>query len=374
MQNYDFFNVALGRILSSGLQAVFYIIFALLLSPEQYGSLSYLIAIAGTASILSRFGLTHSAIVFRAKNDSATANQINLLALITTSVAAIILLPIDIFAAFLTLSSSVFLMYIHNLLGSKNYKKYLFANLVKGLLIISIPIIGYQFFQLEGILAGMSVAYLISSINFFKSISFGSNFIKKIKDNFKVLIHNFGVDLSTNLVKFVDKLIIAPIAGFTILGIYQLNLQILIGLEIIPIALHSYLLSEESSGRKHQQTTIFIILLSIILVILIIFSAPIIIPEFFPAYKDGIDSLQILVISLVPLTLSSILNAKLQAKSSTKVGFSAIVRIGSLIILLIILGSDYGLIGLSYAVLISTILTTIFLACIFKFTNIEKYQ
>lgn len=374
MKSHDFFYVVLGGVLSSGLQAVFYIIFALILGPEEYGNLSYLIAIAGVASIISRFGLTHTAIIFQAKNDSSTVNQINLLALITTSVAAIILLTIDVFAAFLTLSSSVFLMYVHNLLGLKTYRKYVSWNLIKGLLIIVIPVIGYQFLQIEGILLGMSIAYFIAGFNFFKSISFGINFIQKIRKNHKIFIHNFGVDASTNLVKFIDKLIIAPIASFTILGIYQLNLQILMGLEMFPVALHSYLLSEESSGSKHEKTTILIVLLSIILVLMIIFLAPIIIPEFFPKYKDGIDSLQILVVSLIPLTLSAILNAKLQAMNSTKVGFSAIIRIGSLIILLIILGSEYGLMGLSYAVLFSTIFNTIFLVYIFKFNGKEKHQ
>ncbi len=368
----NFFLVSSGRIISSGLQAVFYIIFAIILSPEEYGNLSYLIAIAGVASIVSRFGLTHSVVIFQAKSDYSTVNQINLLVLITTSIAAIILIPIDIFAAFLTLSSSVFLMYIHNLLGLKNYKKYVSWNLFKGTLIVIIPIIGYYLFQLEGVLFGMAIAYLISSLPFFQNLSFEKNFIQNIKTNFKIFLHNFGVDASTNLVKFIDKLVIAPIAGFAILGIYQLNLQILIGLEILPIALHSYLLSEESSGIKHRKTITMVILFSILLVISIIFLSPFLIPEFFPQYEDGIQSLQILVISLIPLTISSILNAKLQARNSTKVGFSAIIRIGSLIILLLILGSQYGLLGLSYSVLFSTILNTMFLIYIFKSDNNVK--
>ena len=43
MQLNDFFLVSSGRIISSGLQAIFYIIFAVILSPEEYGNLSYLI-------------------------------------------------------------------------------------------------------------------------------------------------------------------------------------------------------------------------------------------------------------------------------------------------------------------------------------------
>lgn len=374
MQLNNFMLVSSGRVISSALQAIFYIIFAILLSPEEYGNLSYLIAIAGVASIISRFGLTHSVVIFQAKSDYSTVNQINLLVLITTSIAAIILIPIDIFAAFLTLSSSVFLMYVHNLLGLKNYKKYFSYNLLKGSLIIVIPATGYYFFQLEGILFGMAIAYLLSSLPFFKSISFEKNLFQNFRNNFRIFLHNFGVDASTNLVKFIDKLVIAPIAGFAILGIYQLNLQILIGLEIIPIALHSYLLSEESSGNKHRKITGLVLLFSIFLVISIIFLSPFVIPEFFPQYIEGIESLQILVISLIPLTISSILNAKLQARNSTKVGYSAIIRIGSLLIMLVVLGSQFGLLGLSYSVLLSAIFNTIFLIYIFKSDNKEKYD
>lgn len=374
MQLNNFVLVSSGRIISSALQAIFYIIFAIILSPEEYGNLSYLIAIAGVASIISRFGLTHSIVIFQAKSDYSSVNQINLLVLITTSIAAIILIPIDIFAAFLTLSSSVFLMYVHNLLGLKDYKKYFSYNLFKGSFIIIIPITGYYFFQLEGIIFGMAIGYLLSSLPFFKNISFQKNLFQNFKNNFRIFLHNFGVDASTNLVKFIDKLVIAPIAGFAILGIYQLNLQILIGLEIIPLALHSYLLSEESSGNKHRKIIGLVILFSIFLVISIILLSPFVIPEFFPQYIEGIESLQILVISLIPLTISSILNAKLQAKNSTKVGYSAIIRIGSLLILLVFLGSQFGLLGLSYSVLLSATFSTIFLIYIFKSDNKEKIR
>lgn len=371
MKNPDFFYVVLGRVLSSGLQATFYFIFALMLTPEEYGNLSFLIAIAGVAATISRFGLNQTIVVFQAKN-SSFANQLNFLALISTSIAAIILLSVDIFAAFLTLASSIFLMNIQNMLGLKKYKKYGLLNLIKGLLMIIFPIIGFQFLEIEGILLGMSLGYIVTSIHFFKYLSFKNNLRSQIRYNSKTIIHNFGVDISINLVRFVDKLVIVPIVGFAVLGIYQLNLQILIGLEILPTALHSYLLSEESSGKKHKKITFLAILFSILLVIATIFFSPYLIPQLFPNYIEGINSLMVLVFSIMPLTLSSILNAKLQAIESTKIGFSAIVRIGSLVILIIILGSAYGLMGLSYSVLISSSLYAIFLAFIFKIESRKK--
>jgi len=99
---------------------------------------------------------------------------------------------------------------------------------------------------------------------------------------------------------------------------------------------------------------------------LAIFISPFFINEFFQKYSLGIPSLQILVIAIIPLTISSILNAKLQSKESTIVGYSAIVRIGSMLILIPILGGMFDLIGLSLAVLLSIIFYTISLCIIYK--------
>ena len=152
-----------------------------------------------------------------------------------------------------------------------------------------------------------------------------------------------------------------PLLGFASVGIYQFNIQILFGLELIPIALYFFLLSEESSGKKHKKIIVMVLLSSVIVVILSILFLPLVINQLFPKYSEGVFALQILVISLIPLSVTAILNAKLQSKESTKVGYSALIRIGSLLTLIIILGNVYGLIGLSISVLLSIVFHTIFL-------------
>jgi len=242
--------VIIGKMVSAGLQAIFYLIFAAVLDPESYGNLSYLIALAGTFSIIFRFGLNNSAIVYQAKNDSSLSNSVNVLALITTSAASIILLAFDIFAAVLCLGMSMFVMNTHNLLGLKKYKKYMIIEIIRGALIISIPIGFYFIMDISGILLGMAISFLVCSFHFFRTVSFKKKILQDIKNNFTILLHNFGVDFSTRAPRFVDKLVVFPILGLTNLGIYQLNIQILFGLELLPIALHSFLLSEETSGKK----------------------------------------------------------------------------------------------------------------------------
>ena len=366
--------VMIGRMVSAGLQALFYLVFAAVLDPESYGNLSYLIALAGTFSVISRFGLNLSSTVYQAKNDSSLSNSINVLALITTSAASIILLAFDIFAAILCLGMSMFVMNVYNLLGLKEYKKYMRMEIIRGVLLISIPIGFYFIMDISGILLGMAIGYLLCSFHFFRTISFKGKILQNVKSNFTILLHNFGVDFSTYGPRFVDKLVVFPILGSTTLGIYQLNMQLLFGLEVLPLALHSFLLSEEANGVKHNKIIHLVILTSVIIAILAIFIGPFFIGEFFPKYSEGITSLQILIISIIPLTISAIIAAKLQAKESTIVGYSALVRVGSLLILIAVLGSVFDLIGLAISVLFSSIFYSIFLYIMLrKSTNkIEK--
>ena len=361
----DFSFVLTGRIISTGLQGIFYFVFASLLEPELYGNLTYLIAIAGAVSTLAIFGLNHSVVVYHSQKQSNVVNQLNIFAVIIVSVASIILLFVSVEAALLCLASSFFMMNIYNQIGLKKYKKYMILNIAKGAAVLLLPLLFYNYFDFLGILIGMISAYFICSFNFFKSISFQTFSFKIIFSKFDTIIHNFGVDLSMTFVRFIDKLLIGALLGFTSLGIYTLNIQILLALEMLPIALHSFLLSEESSGKKTTRIKFIAIFSSILLVILVIIFSSMFFHEFFPNYVDGIPGLQILVISLIPLTFSAIFNAKLQARNSKKVGFTALIRIGTLSVLILILGNLYDLIGLSIAVLSSTIIYTISLAIIY---------
>jgi len=362
-KNFSF--VAFGRIIGTGLQAGFYLIFAMLLEPEGYGQMSYIIALAGTFSIVARFGLSHTVVVYQAKENLIAANQANVLALISTSVAAVILIPINIFAALLCLALSFFIMNQQNLLGLKKYNKFFWIGLSRGVLIISLPVLLYFVLEIPGILIGMAISNFLLSFNFLKSLNSKIESFSHLRKDFKILIHNFGVDSSQNLSRWIDKLLIVPLFGFAFTGLYQFNLQILFFLTLLPLSLHSFLLSEESSGRTHKKIMYFVLLFSVLLVMIVIVLSESFIPQFFPKFVEGIPSLQILIISLIPLSFTAILNAKLQAKQSTKVGFVAIARIVPLLVLIGILGNFYGLVGLSLAVLFSTIIESSFLFVLF---------
>jgi O-antigen/teichoic acid export membrane protein len=362
-RNFSF--VLTNRIITTGIQGLFWLIIAALLPPEEYGELGYFIAIAGIFSLFARFGFPQSIVVFQSEKNINVSQGINFLAVITSAISALILLPFHQTAAIACLGFTFFAMNQHNLLGLRDYKNFMWNGILKSGLLLTIPILLYFVLEIPGIILGMAIADLLSSIKYMKLFSINLNSFSILKKEYKILIHNFATDLSSNLPRTVDKILIVPLFGFYTTGLYQFNLQILFALEVLPVAIQSFILSEESSGIIHKRLIYFVILGSIAITIFSIIIAPFIIPEFFPNYSEGIPALQILLLSLIPLSITAILQSKLQSKKSTKIGYSVIVRVVSLLILLIVLGQEYGLLGLSYAYLLSIIANVFFLLILF---------
>jgi len=363
-RNFSF--VALGQIVGTGLQAIFYFSLAALLDPENFGEMSYWISLAGAVALIARFGLAQTVTVYQAKNNYLLTGQANILAFITSAVAALVLIPFDIFAAVLSFTMSLFVMNQNNLLGLKKYKRYMWINIVKNILIVIAPISLYFVLDIPGILLGMAISNLLASSDYLRLLKFKLKSFAELTGKYKVLIHNFGLDASVNLPRMIDKVLIAPLFGFGFVGIHQFNIQILFALEILPITLYSFLLPEESSGQSHRKINYLVVIGSGLLALLVIVLAPLIIPQLFPKYVEGILPLQLMVISIIPMAISYILSAKLQAMESKTIGYSSIIRIGVLLGLIVLLGEQLGLIGLALAVLISISLNTIFLYLLYN--------
>ena len=253
---------------------------------------------------------------------------------------------------------SFFAMTQSSLLGLTQYKKFMIFSILKSVSFFIIPLLLYFVFGIYGIIFGMAIGNFIGSIPFFKEIKIKS--FLGLKNYSKVLIHNFGVNAGAQLSLMVDKLLIFPLFGLFVVGVYQFNLQVFIALSILPGILGQYLISEESKGVGHRKLSLLVIISSVLLTIVSIVLAPILVPIFYPSYSEGIESLQIMIIAIIPHSIGVTFSAKLLAKESTKIGYEAIVKVGSLLILLAVLGQFYGLEGLALAVLISISAGTLF--------------
>lgn len=362
----NFSYLAIGRTGSSLIRAGFLIFIATLMEPNSYGQLAYIVSLAGAFSVVSRFGLPTTVVIYLSKGKKQLADNINLIALITTSLASILLVFIDVYAAFLCFASSLFFLHERNQIGNQKYKEHMIALISRSVLILGLGISLFFVAGIPGIIVAMAFANLIFALPFFRKISIQSLRVEPIKENYKVILNNFGVESSQNLIKFVDKLAIGIWFGFLSLGSYYFNMQILFAIQILSSVLHSFLISEIGRGEKHKKFSVIIVAISIILTVLTIVVAPFVIESAFPKYVDGVFALQILVIAAIPNSFAVILTARMQSLESTKVGYSAVLRIGSLIALIGLLGTMYGIVGLSVAVVISITLHTLFLGYLYK--------
>jgi len=165
----------------------------------------------------------------------------------------------------------------------------------------------------------------------------------------------------------LDKIIIVPLLGSAVLGNYSLALQVITVFTIFTTILFKFLLPQESSGIQNKFLIQIVIIISVIVSVLGIFLSPLVIPNFFPKYVDAGVAIQIMSLSIIPITITTICTSRLLSKEKSK-----LVLIGNMIGLIIIilgiltLGSMYGTIGIAMSFVLSTISKATYLGLIVK--------
>jgi O-antigen/teichoic acid export membrane protein len=202
-------------------------------------------------------------------------------------------------------------------------------------------------------------------------------YIKRIYSIFREMKINFGLVrqrigfITNNYLTFiltgavgggqVDKIIIAPLLGFAILGNYSLALQIINVMMIFPSILYKYLLPEESTGASNKHVKIFVIIFSIFVSALGIFIAPMLIENFFPKFIEAVDAIRIMSLAVIPSSIALILEAQFLGKERSKI---VIIGTGISLVLLtigmIVLGSWFGITGVAWSLVIATTAKTSF--------------
>jgi O-antigen/teichoic acid export membrane protein len=152
----------------------------------------------------------------------------------------------------------------------------------------------------------------------------------------------------------VDKIVVAPLLGFAILGNYSLAVQVVSVMLILPNVFQKYLLPQESTGVKNRKPKILVIIFSVLITILGIFVAPILINEFFPKFTEAVDAIKIMSIVVIPTTISLIIESEFLGKEKSRIVLvGTAILVTSLIIGMIILGSLMGIEGVAYSLVIA---------------------
>ncbi|SVB54746.1 uncharacterized protein METZ01_LOCUS207600, partial [marine metagenome] len=184
---------------------------------------------------------------------------------------------------------------------------------------------------------------------------------KEMKINFNLIKprigfigNNYFMSMLTIASGQVDKIVVAPLLGFAILGNYSLSVQVISVMLILPNVFQKYLLPQESTGVKNKKPKIIVIVFSVFITILGIFVAPILINELFPKFSEAVDAIRIMSLVIIPTTISLILESEFLGNEKSRVVLiGTAILVTSLIIGMLVLGSLMGIEGVAYSLVIA---------------------
>lgn len=354
--------ITLGNLLGAAATGAFWLLLALIQNADEYGKTNYEISIASLAASAALLGLNTTVTTYVAKGSSKINVQANQLILISSGIAAMIVAFFNWILGFFVIGMAFWMMSTYELLGRKMYKQYAFVNIGARASQLFVSILLYYFLGITGIAIGFIISFLIFSQRYFISTKEFSRDFSEVKNKIKFSLNIYSFNMSNAFLLYFDKLIIAPLFGYAVLGYYQLGFQFLLFLGMIPISFYQYLIPEESSGLKKTRVRFLGLLVSIGLTAILFLSSPWILQYLFPHYMASLDSMRIMSIGIIPMMIVWTLNSKFLNVGDTKyVLFGSAIYLTIQISLIFYLGSTMNVIGLALAVVLALIAQASFL-------------
>ena len=354
----DISAVGGADIFGTAMSAIFWFYLASQIEPSSYGEIGWFLGIAGLFSGIALFGTASTLTVYAAKKTQiqSTLNFISLSASVILSFIVIVLFP-----SFYTIDIGIILIaYVINtlaigdLLGRKQYSNYSKYTLVQKGLTLGLGFSFFYFFGYESIIFALAISYVLHFkriFSIFKEMKINFNLIKP---RIGFIGNNYFMSMLTIASGQVDKIIVAPLLGFAILGNYSLSVQVISVMLILPNVFQKYLLPQESTGVKNKKPKIIVIVFSVFITIFGIFVAPILINELFPKFSEAVDAIRIMSLVIIPTTISLILESEFLGNEKSRVVLiGTAILVTSLIIGMLVLGSLMGIEGVAYSLVIA---------------------
>ena len=351
----DMSTIGIASIVGSAISAIFWIYLAALLGAENYGELGFYISIASIVTSLSFIGGPAAITVLVAKKIKIEST-IYLVSILATVISAIVLYFafINIGLSIYVLGAVIYNLSVSELLGRKSYRKYSIYFILQKILFVVLSLILYYVMGPTGVLLGTGLSFMPFLIQIYSGFKNQKIDFKLLKTKWQFITNNFFIDLSVILNNQIDRLIIGPIFGFTILGNYYLALQVLNVLSILPEIVKKYTMPEDSSGVNTTKIKIITIGFSIILALIGVLIIPKVIPIFFPEFKQSIELIPLISLTIIPATISGLYNSKFLAhEKSNYVVIVNIISTSVLVLGVVILGQLLGIVGLAYSFLLA---------------------
>ena len=365
----DLTTLGFANILSSAISGIFWIYLASLLGTEHYGEISYFIAIAGIVSTVSFFGAGNTIIVYTAKGEKIQS-AIFFITIISSLIASIVLFFIfyNVGVSLYILGYVIFNLATAEILGRKLYTDYSKYLLTQKILFVGFALAFYYLIGPQGVILGFAVSFFPYFLRVYKGFKESKIDMPAMKSRFGFMMNSYGLDLSKTFSGQTDKLIIAPILGFALLGNYQLGIQFLSLLSLLPNIVYQYILPHDASGNPNIRLKKLTILVSVFLAILGILLSPVVLPVLFPQFKEAIEVIQIISLAIIPFSINLVYTSKFLGNGKSK-----IILVGSGIYLLVqilgilFLGKLYGINGVSTALVLAATSESVYLVIIDRF-------
>ena len=352
-------------IIGNAISVIFWLVIASLLLVEEYGEISYFLAIA-SLGICCVVGSPEALMVFSTKHQKIIPTLLFLTLIFVVAASLIAFIIVQRFEIiFLIFSFVVLEVSITLLIGKKLYTKYSKFLLTQKALQFAIGIGLFFLLGVNGVLIGIALANFSLIPIFYKELRYYKIDLSLLKPKKEFIVNNHIIYLIAVFRREIDKIIIVPLLGFTLLGNFALTLQFYTILMIFSSISYKYLLPKDVSGEKNVKLKIFLILLSVMIALSGFFFSPYFIENFFAKFSESIILIQIASFSVIPSTISRIFFSKILALEKSR--FLIIANSVQLCVVLIgtiFLGILYGIIGVTIAFILGNTVYAIILTVI----------
>jgi len=365
----DLQHLALANVIGKAIAGIFWFYAAALLGTEDYGQVSYFVAIGSMAAAFAMVGSSNTIIVYAAKKIPIQP-AIYFIVLILGAIASIVvvLLTNSIETGIFTIGFIIFNLAISDLLGKKHYKTYSKIFVIQKILFASLALGLYFIMGFSGIVLGYALSFLVFTfviIKEFKNVPLDFSLIKK---KFGFMINNYALSIERIFSGQIDKIIIAPMFGFAILGNFSLGIQVLAIMSLLPTIVYQYTVSQDATGNRSTIIKKLSIISSIILAICGVMLSPFIVPILFPEFTDAVGIIQIISFVVIPYSVNMTYISKFLGQERGKIILiGQAVSLGIYITGLLTLGSIIGINGVALSLLFSAIGQMIFYICTDRF-------
>ena len=352
----DLFTLGSADVIGVVITGIFWLSIASFIEVEDYGQLHYLLGIAGIAYVVTLIGTQQTITVYSAKKTNVVSTLF-FISIVVASITALIIFFIygQLELSLLVIGYAVNDMAIGYLLGKKlfgNYSKYI---LTQRMLVFILGFGFYSIFGVDGILYALALSYIHFTLIIYKGLKDSKINYSSLKTRSGFIVNNYALSVVGGFRGNIDKVIIAPLFGFIVLGNLALALQFYAILMVIPQIVFKFTLSHDANGVPTTKVKLWTFLFAIIICITTIILSPLLIPLFFEKFVDVIISIQILSVSIIPATGTLFYQSKFLGQEKSKnplIGLS--IQVAITITGIITLGQMYGMIGVTISYVLAS--------------------